>query len=347
MKLWEFKLSRRKLLALGGVTVATGWLERVSAQAQPETQVLRIGMVLPTPAGTAPATTYRLAANVAPSGAVMTAEELGFNAELVGQRLEVRIVTAPGTESAVQAAERLISVEEVFAFAGGYGDETALALSQLANERQVPFFNIGSASDALRGVSCNRYTFHVEASTAMYLDALTDWYVRSAFRRWFYVYPDTDGGCALYDRALSSLTERHFGAEQVGSAAVDPSKQEFSGVISDIGDAESDVVLLLTDPDTQLAFLGNYAGAGLSAKMTRSPDPTNQTHTFLGASRDSTAAAGVGYRASLRKAKIDAYGAKELSERFRDCWGMLMDGPAWAAYQSSRCFTSRRRLAAG
>lgn len=336
MKLWERRLTRRQLLALGSATVAASWLDQTWAQEQSATQVFRIGMVLPAHTGAAltGATTYRIVGGAAHSGATMAQEELGFNAKLLGQQLEVPIITAADTEAALQAAERLISTEEVYAFAGGYGDETALALSSLANDRQIPFFNIGSASDALRGPACNRYTFHVEASAAMYLDALTDWYIRAEFRRWFFVYPDTDSGRALYDRVLDSLTERHFGAEEVGSAAVATSAQEFLEVINEIGDAEADLVLLLTDAASQLSFLSAYDNAGLSSEVTGFPDPATQTRSFLADSREVAPTAGTRYRASLWESKIDAYGAREINQRFRDRWGVPMDGPAWAAYQS-------------
>lgn len=335
-RLWERELSRRALLRLGGATLAGSYVGGALGQAETDAKVVRIGMVLPTQTGTSPvrAATYQVAADAARSGAIMAEEELGFNAELVGQRLEVRVATAPDAESALRAAERMTSIEEVFAFAGGFGEETALALSQLAAERQIPFFNIGSASDALRGAACNRYTFHVEASAAMYIDALTDWYVRAAFRRWYYVYPDTESGRALYERARFALTERHFGAEEVGSAAVAENEQDFTGVLSSVRDAGAEVVMLLTDPVSQLSFLGEYDNTDLTAEVAGFPDATTQTRTFLAASTNGAPRSGSGYRAALWEAKIDAYGARELNVRFRERWGQPMDGPAWAAYQS-------------
>lgn len=349
MSAWNRKLSRRQLLALGGAGVAAGLLDRAFAQGQPEGQVIRIGMVLPTQTGetSVRASAYQLAANAARSGAIMAEEELGFNAELLGQRLEVRVATAPDTDSAVRAAERMLSTEELVGFAGGYGDETALALSQVASSRQIPFLNIGSASDALRGASCDRYTFHIEASAAMYLDALTAWYVRSAFRRWFYVYPDSDAGRALYDRARRSLTERHFGAEEVGSIMVPADSLNFTDAISKAQNSNPEVILLLTDAVSQLAFMGEYDNAGGEAEVTGFPDPSTQTRTFLAASRNEAPNAGTGFRASLWEAKIDAYGAREINQRFRERWGMPMDGPAWAAYQAVKMLYEATSLGNG
>jgi hypothetical protein len=55
---------------------------------------------------------------------------------------------------------------------------TAAALSRFARAHRLLFFNVGATDDRLRNEDCDRYTFHVEASDAMYLDALADWYIR-------------------------------------------------------------------------------------------------------------------------------------------------------------------------
>ena len=173
----------------------------------------------------------------------MAEEEFGSNAELLGMELDVILTTASDVDEAVQAAETLIS-KGVFALVGGFGEEQALALSQLAEERQIPFLNIGSSSDRLRNEACHRYTFHIEPSAAMYLDALAGWFIRSGFRRWFFAYEDTPEGEALYERAAWSLKERHFGAREVGRAAVETATSDFGEAIDAIRRANPEVVLL-------------------------------------------------------------------------------------------------------
>lgn len=334
---FDQKLSRRKLLKLGGATLVGGYLGQALGQAAPQApERVRIGMVLPTTTGTVAvrAATYQLAADAARAGALMAEEELGAQAEKAGRLLEVRVATAPDTESAIRAAERLTSVEEVFAFAGGFGAPTALALSGLAQERQLPFFNIGAADDALRGASCNRYTFHVEASAAMYVDALTDWYVQEEYKRWFYVYPDSDAGRALYERAKRALGKHQGSAEEVGASTVDPQTLEYSGAISQLQESGADVALLLLDAVSQLSFMGELDNTESDVQVTGFPDSTSQTRTFLVASKNGSPRSGTGYRASLWEAKLEAHGARTLNQRFRERWGTPMDGPAWAAYQT-------------
>jgi ABC-type branched-subunit amino acid transport system substrate-binding protein len=297
---------------------------------------MRIGVILP--AGVeAPyldAPIHEAVVEAARMGAIMAEEEYGFNAELLGMELDVLISAAPDEDAVLEAARQLIADEEVFALVGGFGKEQALALSRLAEEYQILFLNIGSPSDALRNEACNRHTFHVEPSAAMYLDALAGWYIRSGFRNWFFVHEDSEEGEALYGRAAWSLRERHFGAREVGRVASAADTLEFGEVIEAVRRANPELVFLLLEPAAQLVFLEQYEAAGLEVAVTGFPDPVAQTRTFLDASRSMAPGAGSGHRAMAWEATLDAYGARELNSRFMLRWDQPMEPSAWAAYQA-------------
>jgi ABC-type branched-subunit amino acid transport system substrate-binding protein len=320
---------------LGGTTLATALLGGSYGQT-PDHEPLRIGFVLPTRTGRLPVIigAAEVAGEAARKGAVMGEEEHGFNAELLGHRLDVLIGSAPDADAAYRAAQRLVSVEEVSALCGGFGVDEALALNQVAAEHQIPFFNIGSLSDALRGDACNPFTFHIEASAAMYLDALAGWFVRAGFRRWFPVYATTPQGDALHSRLSHALQQRHWGAEEVGKAVVEPNSADYGEALEAIRRSKPEVVVLLLGWLDQLDFLGQYEAAGLDAAVTGLPEPVAQTRDFYTASRDIAPNAGTGFRAALWEATLDAYGARELNTRFLARWGVPMDPPAWAAYQA-------------
>lgn len=338
---FERKISRRTLLKLGGVGLAGASLGSAYGQSAGATPAatperIRIGMVLPTTTGVVAvrAATYQLAADAAKAGALMAEEEFGADAEAQGKLLEVRVTTAPDTEAAIRAAERLTSVEEVFAFAGGFGQASVQALSELAAQRQLPFLNLGSDADALRGAQCNRYTFHVEASAAMYLDALTGWFASESYKRWFYVYTDDEAGRALYARAQAALAEHGAGSTEVAAVAVDPQAFNYTDATQQIQDSDADVVLLLLDAVSQLSFMGELENIDLKAQVTGLPDATAQTRSFLVAAKNGSPKAGIGYRAALWEARLEANGAARINQRFRERWGFPMDGPAWAGYQT-------------
>jgi ABC-type branched-subunit amino acid transport system substrate-binding protein len=174
----------------------------------------------------------------------------------------------------------------------------------------------------------------MEASAAMYLDALAAWFIQAGFRNWFVIHEEGAEGQALYQRARKSLLERHFGARETGRAPVSASRTDFQAILEAIRRARPQVVLLLLGAEAQLSFLGQYEAARLDAAVTGFPYPETQTRAFFAASRSRAPRAGSGHRAVLWEAKLDAYGARELNARFRERFKKPMDPSAWAGYQS-------------
>lgn len=324
-------LSRRHFLTLSGGALAAGLLGRGHAQHE----TVRLGFVLPLRTGqqTSLANTQELAGEAAYKGAIMGGEDYGVSGGLEEKTLEVVTSSAPDEAAALRAAERLGAAGEVHALFGGFGEGQAHALSAVAESRKLLFFNIGSASDALRGEACTRYTFHVEASATMYLDALTGWFTQAGFQDWLFVYPETKEGDALYRRAQEALLKWSGGADEARGVSV-PEVPVYHEAVEVIRRAEPQVVLLLLDAQAQLDFLGHYAAAGLESTIIGFPYPVTQTRDFLIASKDVAPQGVSSYHAALWEATLAAHGARGLNERFFERWGTPMDSPAWAAYQS-------------
>jgi ABC transporter substrate binding protein (PQQ-dependent alcohol dehydrogenase system) len=304
-------------------------------QAREDKASLRIGLVLPASGGEnrGAAELRSAVAESALMGATMAEEEFGFNAELLGFRLELLTAEAGDAAAARKAAGRLLADEGVFALIGGLADDQALALAEVAEERQVPFLNIGSSDDRLRNQACVRHAFHVAPSAAMYLDALAGWFIRAGFRNWAFVVAETPEGAAHYERIRWSMRQRHFGAREVARVRVAPGAG-FEDALNALRRARPQVVLLLLEPERQLEFLERAEAAGLEAEVTGFPHTAAQTRAFFAASAAAAPALGAGYRAVAWEATLDAYGARELNARFAQRWGVPMDYPAWAAYQA-------------
>ncbi len=295
---------------------------------------IRIGALLPAMPESGSAPLDFAVAEAARSAAEMTADEFNFNAEILG--LDFALVTEhpTDTEALLEAAGRLIDEEGVFALLGGFGTEQALALSTFAEERQIPFFNIGASSDSLRNKACSRFTFHFAPSEAMYLDALVGWFVRAGLRRWFFVHEDDPERESQYRRATWSIRNRHFGAREVGRVALAPGTSDFGRAINAARRNDAEVILLLIEPEAQLTFLEQYEATGLEAQVTGFPDLGAQTRMFFLASRDAAPRAGSGFRSTAWEATLDAYGARELNTRFLARFGTPMEYPAWAVLQA-------------
>lgn len=267
-------------------------------------------------------------------GLRMAEQDLAFNAELLGARLQVLSVAVASPDAALREARRLAAAEGVCALVGGFGLDQARALAAVAAEHRIPFLNVGAPDDVLRGDACNPYMFHVEASAAMYLDALTAWFVRAGYRRWFYVYEGSDQGQALYQRAVRALQLRHWGAAEVGRAVVPPGQEPGAWLASEMRSARPDVTLLLLPPKAQLNFFRQPELLAMAGTVTGFPHPVTQCRSFLARLAQVAPQSARLYRAALWEATLDAYGARELNSRFAARWDRPMDPPAWAAYQA-------------
>lgn len=280
------------------------------------------------------ASVYDYIGEAARMGAVLAGDQLGNRAESLGMRLEVLLANSPTAEAAFRAAERLVATEDVCALIGGLGKGQAQALAAVADAHRIPFFHIGSPAQAPQSQACNRHTFHVEASPAMYLHALVDWFVQSAHRRWFLVYEDSGEGRSNHDLALTVLSQHASGGAVVGIAAVLPEQPSYTAEIETIRRSEADTVLLLLEARDQIAFLAQAESLELDVSVAPFPEPVTQSREYLATARYMAPRIGAGYRAALWDTTLEAHGAKELNELYMSRWGEPMDPSAWAAYQS-------------
>jgi ABC-type branched-subunit amino acid transport system substrate-binding protein len=102
-------------------------------------------------------------------GVRLGAAEANQTAALFGDAVQlVEVSGSPG--AAAQSANRLLAARKVQLLVGTSAQD-ADALSRLAESRHVVFFNAASRAQSLRS-TCRRYTFHIQATDAMYANAL-------------------------------------------------------------------------------------------------------------------------------------------------------------------------------
>ncbi|MEX2536537.1 MAG: ABC transporter substrate-binding protein, partial [Trueperaceae bacterium] len=313
---------------------------------------LRIGFLLPLPTGDVPLepNAAHLATAAARMGAVMAEEDFGGGSRSSGSPstesrssgspstmngLEVLLSNAPSPAAARRAAERMVAANGADALVGGYGLGQAEALSQAAELLSVPFLNIGSSSGILREKSGGSYTFHVEASDRMYLDALAAGLTDAGYDRWFIAYPDTAAGRDLHRAAQAALERLPGGASEAGSLAVGDQSQLME-VVRSTEQVDAEVLVALLDWRSQLDLAALLDAVESDASFSGFPDPVSQTRTFYyslhGAVSDPGEASFL--RVALWDALLQGDGAEELNDRFLRRWGAPMEPSAWAAYES-------------
>jgi ABC-type branched-subunit amino acid transport system substrate-binding protein len=323
-------LTRRNFLKLTGAALAAGAGLGQGAFAQSTRSTgadIRIGAVFPIPTGNPAITdTVTAAAQVMAKTAGGT---LSGGPQGTGPTLKVLLASSPTAEAAARAADRLVTTEGVCGFIGGLGEGQAEALSKVASERNVLFFNTGSPADALRGEACNRTMFHVEASATMYLEALASYFASLGKQKWFIVYADSDEGKALYQRAKTVMGNK---GEDVGNAEIATGPHAYNDVFAQIRKVKPDAVLLLLDPADQDFFLGQYQSFKLAFPITGFPFQVAQARDFYGRFLQSAPKAGAGYRAALWDATLMDNGAAPLNLRYLGQTGKPMAPSGWAAY---------------
>ncbi|MGD9740782.1 MAG: ABC transporter substrate-binding protein [Bauldia sp.] len=328
--LWKPFLSRS--LAALSLVIAMGAPAAFAQEPAAPTQIVRVGVIVPAIGPDANALDGAIA-TAAEHGAILGGEEVQFNAELFGVGFELLIERASGPDEAVAAATRLAE-QGAFGVIGGYSLDEARALGEWSDTAGVAFINVGATEDVLRNDACAANMFHIEASAAMYLDALAGWYVRAGFRRWYIVQEDTEEGEALYDRLIWAMENRHFGARQAGHVTIPEGGEITDAIVRQINSSNSDLVILLLDAEDQLQAVHDLDDAGIRLEIAGYPYPDTQTRTFYAAYRAAAPTLGAGHRASNWEWTIDAYGAREYNARYVERWNEPMDGMAWATFHA-------------
>ncbi|MFQ5889795.1 MAG: ABC transporter substrate-binding protein [Gemmatimonadota bacterium] len=261
-------------------------------------------------------------------GAELGAAEANHVAGLLGKRFELVVAPAAGPDDSEREARRVAEEEGVFALAGGLGEAACSALGEAADRLGVIFFNIGSPSDALRGEGCRRFTFHVEASAAMYADATAQWLVREThLRRWHFVLPDTEGGERTYRRVRAALVEQ--GGEETGTRRVAPAAADPGPLLRELRRVGPDVVFLGLNGSLREAFLARYRseGAGVGFEVTGPPISTLRLWNAPPESR-------AGVWPTLWHHKLFRYGAEQINDRFRRQFVRALDAHGWAGWMA-------------
>lgn len=176
--------------------------------------------------------------------------------------------------------------------------------------------NIGCCDDRLRS-SCHASTFHVQASSAMYLDALTDGLTQAGARRWLMV----TAGTELGDRGGHSLTER--GGVLAGTVPAGSMSRE--QLIQRITESQPDVVCLVM-PDGGASLLEGWPDHG-SYQIACLPTGTLHQPTPIALRSSVPTVWPVLWHAGLTR-----NGADQLNQQYESHFRQRLTPAAWAGW---------------
>ena len=331
--------TRRQAIALGGA-VASAALIGPGAVAQQANEPLKIGAVFPSRSGLGRVLTSinDFIGDGGRQGSLLAEQRVGDQAAAAGYNMTVLQASSPTPAAAVRAAERLIEFDGVDALLGGVGDGQLEALLPIAEANRIPLFNIGTPDQIFRQSTCSRYVFHMDASDAMYLDAMVIWSAALGHRRWFIVHEDDDRGRLRQMTAVRSIEKHGQGGEAVGAAATVPEQPVYFGEIDRARAADADAILLILSSVDQIAFFGQLDAVRSPAVPIPFPDPTSQTRDYVLALRQITRGYTPTSRFQLWDPGMPDARAAEFNEIYLTRFAAPADPAAWASYHAVKAY---------
>jgi len=332
--------NRRQLLALGGAAATTSVLPMPSIAQPAAVDRIRIGAVFPARSGLTRVRTSLsdFIGSGGRYGSLMANERIGDVAAQQGIDLVVLQSNAPSAEAAIRACERLVEAEEVDALVGGVGPGQFEAIAGVAIAAGIPFFNCGTSSGVLRETMCDRHIFHVEASDAMYLDAMVAWSASQGSRRWFVLHEDNERGRAMQRRVLTSVARHGEGGEVVGAAGAIVEQPFYFEEMDQAARAGADTVLVLLSAVDQIAFLAQMETGQLDVLAVPFPTAIAQTRDYLAALRLSTPNTNPDHRIQLWETTLTEHGADAFNERYTSRFSEVVDPTGWTSYSAVKMY---------
>ena len=325
-------LNRRQLIA-GGAALGTSLCFPAIGRAQTADQI-RIGIAAPARSGLEPvrASINRYIGDAARQGALMAEGPVSEEAARAGIRLVLGMANTPTVDSAFRAGRRFVE-SGIDALVGGIGLGQAEVLSSIAEEANVPFFNIGS-SDITLAQACRKFIFHVSPSAAMYLDAMVSWGATQGYRRWFVVHENNAAGEQLRQRAVKAVDRHGGGGQTVGAAAAEPEEAFYGPQLFAAEDAGADAILLLLGDIDQVVFIAQQESVRVTIPVIPFPLTNTQTRAYILSFRPMAPETAPDYRIAMWDPSLAANGAGEFNDRYITRWGAAADPPAWSAYHA-------------
>jgi ABC-type branched-subunit amino acid transport system substrate-binding protein len=258
----------------------------------------------------------------------LAAEEANYVAEAFGKVVRLRTEKAASPNEASQKVTKLVRQGRTKAILGGGDDPLTQAIQEASTREGIVFLNTMSRSEGLRGAKCHRLTFHVEASLAMYTDAMGQWLVRRAKQpRWGFLTPDSEAGAEMERLAKRAL--RRQGGTAVAREVVPASGRDYRAALAKLAKARPDVVIMnLAGPSllqalAQLTELGldvQVAGPAMKAVDFWQAEPAKLTGVWP-----------VLWFHGFRK-----YSGRELNKRLAARLGRPAESHTWASYTAMK-----------
>ncbi len=142
----------------------------------------------------------------------------------------------------------------------------ALAVAKQAQAKKKMYINIGAATTALTGESCNKYTFHWAYDTFMLAHGTGTATVKNGGKTWSIVYPDYAFGQDM-NKSFTAAIDGAGGEVQQSIPTPFPN-DNFATFITKAASTNPDVVGIMAAGGDLINFVKQYNQAGMQDKAT-------------------------------------------------------------------------------
>ncbi|MEQ8677352.1 MAG: ABC transporter substrate-binding protein [Aggregatilineales bacterium] len=199
-------------------------------------------------------------------GMMMAIEEFNANGGVLGRQIEwVHFDTETNPATATRVAERMISQEGVSFLIGGVSSGVANAISQVAQQHGVIYFNTNSSSPTESGENCHRTKFVWDGHGANFSQATVEGAVEAYGANWLLLTNDYVWGhdTSAATRALAEAS----GATIVDELLVPQGTRDFSSYLLTIQQQSPDVVAAAVGGDDLRALRIQVVDQGLDTSI--------------------------------------------------------------------------------
>jgi branched-chain amino acid transport system substrate-binding protein len=250
--------SNRRSVLKGGAAFAGASAMGFPAIVRAQTDKIKIGHLTPLTGFLGALGAY------AQLGIRMAEEEINKSGGVMGRQLDIASEDSVNPATAATKAQRMLEQDGVAFLMGEINSASALTIMQVAARNKKFFLQIGARSDALRGKSCNRYTFHVDIPSAVMVNAVGKALVRDNMMKGKRFYTLTAD--YLFGHDLASSAKRFFAANGgtiAGDELIATDVTDFSPYLLKIRQAKPDVVCSNLAGNQVTNLIKQYAEFGL------------------------------------------------------------------------------------
>ena len=198
-------------------------------------------------------------------GVKLAADEINQAGGIMGRQIDLISEDSVNPATASTKAQRMIEQDGVVVLLGEISSASSLTIMQVAERNKKVFFSTGARSDALRGKSCNRYTFHGDIPNTVMVNAVGTALLQKGMvkgKKFFTLTADYIFGHDLLKAAKTFFDANS--ANLIGDELIATDVTDFSPYLLKIRQAKPDVVCCNLAGNQVTNLVKQYAEFGFS-----------------------------------------------------------------------------------